>query len=141
MTYDEHGTSIGIGDLKASRLAEIGFYPPILNIDSCQVGEWYEEDSSQTFIPQLFSSDRPPLVVLASQGTKWIPTIGGVDSITGDVFFDGLASGQTFGNRQLETFQNNIRHWFQNYPNDPTTSFPMQLYHSLSLFGDGSIEF
>ncbi len=141
MTYDEHGTSVGIGDLKAFRLVQMDFYPPILNLDSCQVGEWYEEESSQTFIAQLFSADRPPLVVLASQGTKWMPTIGSVDSITGDVFFDGLASGQTFGNRQLETFQNNMRHWFQNYPNDPTTSFPMQLYHSLSLFGDGSIEF
>lgn len=140
MSYDEHGTSISIGDFKSSRIDEINWMPPLLQLESCSTGSWYDaHDIKSSFIMKLFGLPSPPLVILASQGIKWLPTMGTEDSITKDVFFNHFVPGQSFGSRQIEAFVKNIDHW--RALQDSDLSFPVQLYHSLSLFGDGSIEF
>ncbi len=143
LVLDEHGNSSSLGDLRYYHLSSTIFLPEILHFDSCTVGAWaLADDSSHSLLVRSFTGENPPLVVLASQGIKSMPTIGFPDSMVSDIFFAQMRPGTSFGARQIASFENNLKFWQTGEARTlHRLDLPLQLWHSLSLFGDGSIEF
>lgn len=145
LVLNDHGNPTALGNITTEIGDQARWLPPIVNLDSCLTGSWsYAGGLHHSFIAKIFRVENPPLAVVASQGIMELSVMGGSSTHKEhDVFLDGWKVGQSLGQRQIETINNNLkawRLWPKPHPFLKPSFFPAQIFLTTSIFGDGTIE-
>lgn len=144
IAFSEHGQPEAIGNLHASHLKDMAWLPSFVHWDTCLGGSWaYATHWKDSLIHRTLQVDQAPLAILASAGIKWWRTIGKSGLGTAHIFLSPLEENLSMGARQVLTVNRNLELWRKNprvHYNRSPSEVPMQIFHAVSLFGDGSIE-
>lgn len=139
----DHGQPQGFGNLNSDSLAAIRWLPSLVHYDSCLTGAWgYADSAADSLVAKTFQVEVPPLALIASQGIKSLPTIGSGTKEAPNPFLSRVAKGKTLGLLQKESIADILAAWREQNPGgDFKGEVAGNVFHSTSLFGDGTWEF
>lgn len=142
LSLTEHGNAEAMGNIFPQTILSLSKLPALVNFGGCETGAWgYAAGSETSLLASVFSISEPPIGVIASQGITSMPTFGRPDIVNAEILLSRWKSGQSLGSRLIETFEANLEDWrTRPFSSFQPAAFPAQLFHTVSIFGDGTLE-
>ncbi len=143
LILNEHGNPENVGNINYQSFEGIQRLPELVSFDSCLSGAWgYADSLNSSVLTAAFAVPSPPLALIASQGIKSYRTFGEPDRQVRATFLGEWPSGVSLGLHQREMINSELAYWRESLSHDPFYEETVsQVFHSLSIFGDGSFEF
>lgn len=163
LVLDAHGSGHRAGSIDSMdyySFSELTVWPEIVLLSNCLNGMWgiFNFNDGVNFPGTLLASavlnsESKPLAVIASQLSTSFHYMGPSSEMQKESFFTSFTEGQSLGRRQVDVVNVNVKYFNKLYNNGrfdqignwDKDAFLAALYidllASVSIFGDGSIEF